>query len=102
MNPGDTALRVELARDEGEILASLAVMGELRPDLPDAAAYHRRVRALMEQGYRLALLKQRDAVVGCAGYRILETLGRGRFLYVDDLVVASGRRSQGFGACLFD
>ncbi len=39
-------------------------------------------------------------VVGLAGYRELENLLYGRFLYVDDLVVAPARQRDGLGARL--
>ena len=35
-----------------------------------------------------------------AGFRIGESLAWGRFLYIDDLVTLSSRRSRGFGAAL--
>ena len=43
-----------------------------------------------------------DAVVGLAGYRLTESLLRGRFCYVDDLVVLSDVRRGGLGARLLD
>jgi ribosomal protein S18 acetylase RimI-like enzyme len=42
------------------------------------------------------------AVVGAAGYRMQENLIRGRFCYVDDLVVAEDHRRHGVGALLLD
>ena len=37
-----------------------------------------------------------------AGYRILESLAWGKFLYVDDLITAERDRSRGFGQQLFE
>ena len=41
-------------------------------------------------------------MVGVAGYRMQENLIRGRFCYVDDLVVAEDHRRFGVGARLLD
>jgi GNAT superfamily N-acetyltransferase len=38
--------------------------------------------------------------VAVAGFRVLENLAWGRFLYVDDLVTLAACRSQGYGAKL--
>ena len=35
--------------------------------------------------------------VAIAGYRVMENLIHGQFLYVDDLVTATGDRGQGLG-----
>ena len=37
-----------------------------------------------------------------AGYRVLEKLSAGRFLYVDDLVTRAGDRSRAYGGHLLD
>ena len=99
---GDPDLHIAIAESDAEILASLPVLLELRPHLTDPAAALARIHLLMTEGFRLAVLRSRGEVVGCAGYRILDTLARGRFLYVDDLVVAGSRRSAGLGDHLFD
>ena len=54
------------------------------------------------QGYRLMAAWDGDAVIGAAGYRMQDNLIRGRFCYVDDLVVAEVHRRRGLGAKLLD
>jgi GNAT superfamily N-acetyltransferase len=61
-----------------------------------------RIQRQFTQGYRLLAAWQNGAVVGIAGYRIQENLIRGRFCYVDDLVVAETERRGGLGARLLD
>jgi GNAT superfamily N-acetyltransferase len=51
----------------------------------------------MESGYRLAYVEDASRVAAVAGFRILECLAWGKFLYVDDLVTDEGSRSKGHG-----
>lgn len=91
---------VRVAESDEEIGACCAVMHELRPHV-DAASFVTRVRARERQGgYRLAYLSEGGRPVTVAGFRLLENLAWGRFLYVDDLVSASHARSKGNGAAL--
>jgi len=50
----------------------------------------------------LAFLETEDEVRAVAGYRVLESLFSGKFLYVDDLVTREADRSRGYGSQLFD
>jgi GNAT superfamily N-acetyltransferase len=85
-----------------EILATCAVMRELRPHVPEAE-YVATVRRMMaSDGYRLAACHLDGAVAGVAGFRILEMLYSGRSLYVDDLSTAERFRSRGCGKALLD
>lgn len=74
-------------------------MVQLRPHF-DQGAFVAQVLRQMEGGYRLACAEHEGSVVGVAGYRILENLAWGRFLYVDDLVTEETWRSHGVGAAL--
>ena len=76
-------------------------MRELRPQLPDAATFIARVRRQARQGLPPAR-RLRGQVLALAGYRELENLIHGRFIYVDDLVADPQRRSRGLGARLLD
>ena len=74
----------------------------LRPHLADAARRIERVARQSQAGYRLLAAWDGDAVIGLAGYRPEENLIYGRFMYVDDLVVAASDRRGGIGARLLD
>ena len=89
-------MRVTLAESDDDVRSCHAVMRQLRPHL-DAEQLVERVRGQRAEGYRLALLRDGDALVAVAGYRLGNNLAWGRFLYVDDLVTDSARRSQGSG-----
>jgi GNAT superfamily N-acetyltransferase len=78
-----------------------SVMAQLRPHLT-ADSFVEQVQRQMSDGYVLLYAVVNGAVAGVAGYRILENLAWGRFLYVDDLVTDEARRSSGVGGALFD
>lgn len=92
---------VRIAETDAEILACHAVMSELRPHVAKDT-FVERVRRQEKDGYRLAYVAEEGRPVAAAGYRILENLAWGRFLYVDDLVTDEKLRSLGHGRALFD
>ena len=90
---------IRIAATNDDIARCFPVMAQLRPHLaPDE--FLARVRRQMEAGYRLALIEENGSVNSVAGYRILENLAWGRFLYVDDLVTDEAARSKGHGKAL--
>lgn len=97
----DLELDIHLARADAEILACWQVMHELRPAIRERD-FVARVRRQEATGYRLAYLKVPEGVIAVAGFRILENLAWGLFLYVDDLVTAAAHRSRGHGGVLLD
>ena len=98
------AARIAPAETEDEIRASFAVMRELRTGFADEAAYLDAVKRQMDAGYRLLLAwldgTEGAEIVACAGWRFVEMLAYGRFLYVDDLITAERHRSEGYGDAL--
>lgn len=82
---------------DAEVLACLPVMQELRPHLREGDAFVAQVRRQADHGYRLLALRRGGEILACAGYRVTESLVRGRFLYVDDLVTRNDERSRGHG-----
>jgi GNAT superfamily N-acetyltransferase len=92
---------VSLARNDQEIQSCFDVMAALRPHLKREQFVSRVRRQQEGSGYELAYLAA-GTVKAVAGFRISECLAWGKFLYVDDLVVGSSDRSQGYGGILFD
>ena len=78
------------------------VMRELRTHVHNAERFVERVQRQQKGGYLLAFLESEGEVRAVAGYRYLESLFSGKFLYVDDLVTRAADRSLGFGGQLFD
>ncbi|HZC19242.1 MAG TPA: GNAT family N-acetyltransferase, partial [Rubrobacteraceae bacterium] len=60
------------------------------------------VSRLRRSGYRLAFSAEDGEVRCVAGFRVVEFLAYGRFLYVDDLVTAEDARSEGHGKRMLD
>src|ERR1700738_4952460 len=61
-----------------------------------------RVQRQQKEGYLLAFLEAESEVRAVAGYRLVEKLLTGRYLYVDDLVTRESDRSHEYGSQLFD
>ncbi len=88
------------ATTDDQILATRAVMRELRPNVQEAE-YLTTIRRMMQtNGYQLVALCAEDTVLAVAGYRIMEMLYCGKILYVDDLNTDERYRSQGYGKTL--
>ncbi len=83
------------ASTDADIAACFPVMVQLRPRLA-AGEFVARVRAQMEQGYRLAALREAGAVRAVAGYRTGLNLAwleaEARRLGCDQLHLDSGRQ----------
>jgi GNAT superfamily N-acetyltransferase len=94
--------RIAIATTTEEILRCHPVMRELRPRFQNPEQFVDRLRRQQKEGYRLAFLESENEVRAVAGYRFLESLFSGKFLYVDDLVTRESDRSSGFGGELLD
>ena len=77
-------------------------MRELRPHFSGRKQFVERVVYQQREGYLLAYLEASNDVRAVAGYRFLESLFSGRFLYVDDLVTREQDRSLGYGTQLLN
>ncbi len=84
-----------------EIVSTFPVMCQLRTHL-DENEYLEKIKRMQCLGYRLAVATERGEVRCVAGFRIVEFLAYGRFLYVDDLVTAGDTRSEGHGERVLD
>ena len=94
--------RIALAHTPAEIGRCFEVMRELRPQFTDRKKFVEQVRRQQRSGYLLAFVEDGGEVRAVAGYRFIEWLFSGRFLYVDDLVTRANDRSVGYGARLMD
>jgi GNAT superfamily N-acetyltransferase len=85
------------AQSDADLRACFPVIQTLRPNLTGAAAFLAQVRRQESEGYRVMVGRLDGEIVAYAGYRFGESLSRGRFLYVDDLVTVPDMRSRGYG-----
>jgi GNAT superfamily N-acetyltransferase len=94
--------RIAIANTPEEIRRCHSAMRELRPLFYEPEQFVERVLRQQKEGYRLAFLESENQVRAVAGYRFLESLFSGKFLYIDDLVTRESDRSRGFGGHLLD
>ena len=94
--------RIAVAREPAQIARCFEVMRELRPHFTDRKKFVEQVRRQQHDGYELAFIEAGGEFRAVAGYRFLESLYSGRFMYVDDLVTRARDRSAGYGGKLFD
>lgn len=85
------------AETEADIRACFPVMRQLRPQLQTPEDLLANVTLQGEQGYRLLAVWDDGKPVALAGYRRLDNMIHGRFLYVDDLVTDAEGRGQRHG-----
>lgn len=95
-------IRLDRPDDPAGIAACFTLMRELRPHIENQSTLVAQVQRQFEDGYRLIAAHADEAIVGIAGFRVQENLVHGRFIYVDDLVVAADQRGHGVGARLLD
>jgi GNAT superfamily N-acetyltransferase len=91
---------VRHAASSEDLAACFPVIVQLRPFLGDAIEWQERVSSMARAGYRVLAAWDGGRATAVAGYRVMENLIHGRFVYVDDLVTADGRRGEGLGALL--
>lgn len=94
-------MKVQIAQTEAEIAQCFSVIVQLRPHLT-RDSFVAQVLRQQKEGYQLAFIETEGTVRAVAGYRLMEMLSRGRFVYVDDLVTDSQARSAGYGKALLD
>lgn len=85
---------------ENEINECFEVMKALRPKLTDAQELVTRVMRQQKESYRILGIEVNGRVVALAGYRELENLVHGKFIYVDDLISAPDSRGKNYGKVL--
>ncbi|HSH39096.1 MAG TPA: GNAT family N-acetyltransferase [Chthoniobacterales bacterium] len=93
---------IVVAESAEQIRHGYPVMRELRPHIATEEEFLTRVERQQKQGYLLAYVEAGDEIRAVAGYRYVDFLFQGHFMYVDDLVTRSIDRSAGFGGQLFD
>ena len=78
-------------------------MKALRTHLADEAEFVRRVDEVQRpEGYRLVGAFEDDDVVAVAGFRVLNELWGGRYIYLDDLSTLPESRRRGYARALLD
>ena len=84
-----------------EIRASFRVFTHLRPHLTEDNFVEQALRQI-QQGYIITAILEDSLVVSAAGYRFMEALAWGKFIYIDDFVTHPDARGKGYGGQLLD
>ena len=92
---------IGLAETPDAIAKCYPVLSQLRPHL-DREGFVEGVEHLMRSGYHLAYFEPENQIHAVAGFRLIENLAWGKYLYLDDLVTDENSRSRGYGRMLFD
>jgi GNAT superfamily N-acetyltransferase len=92
---------IQEATTDEEIASTFSVMRQLRLHLAEDE-YLETIKRMQRRGYRLAAVTECGETRCVAGFRIIEFLAYGKFLYVDDLVTAEDTRSGGHGKRMLD
>ena len=92
---------IKEAATDAEVSATFSVMRQLRSHLKEEE-YLEAMHRLRRSGYRMAFAAEGGEVRCVAGFRVIEFLAHGKFLYVDDLVTAENTRSEGHGKRMLD
>jgi len=92
---------VREAKDNAELTRCFPIMCQLRPQYT-LDSFVQRVTEQQAEGYRLAYLEVDSKVVSAAGFRVINNLAWGKFLYVDDLVTDENHRSLNYGSELLN
>ncbi|WP_035992817.1 GNAT family N-acetyltransferase [Paraburkholderia caribensis] len=90
-------LTLRHAETDADVMACFDVMHQLRPQLNSREEFLARVTLQRAQGYRLLGVWEDGKAVALAGYRRIDNLIHGRFIYVDDLITDEAGRGRGHG-----
>jgi len=93
-------VEVRIAESDAELEEAAGVLLQLRPAFDKAGLIAQIRKQQREHGYRVAYVSSSREVLCVAGFVVAMKLAWGKHLYVDDLVTAEGRRSQGAGAAM--
>lgn len=93
---------VLLAEDPKEIARCFLVYRELRPQVEGESVFVEQMLRQKKEGFILAFYKEGDEVASCMGFRIYETFGWGKILYIDDLITREKSRKKGFAKILLN
>ena len=84
-----------------EVNRCYPLMNILRPLLIESE-FSDQVSRQQEQGYHLVMLQEDHIPVSLLGYRLVENLIVGKFLYVDDLVTDPDLKQRGYASRLLN
>jgi len=97
-----TQYTLQHAETDAELAACFELVQQLRPHLRSAQEFIDQVTTQSAQGYRLLVVWDGERPVAAAGYRRMDNLIYGAFIYIDDLVTDANERGRGHGEQLIE
>lgn len=91
---------VELKTKE-ELLMGYSLLTKLYPDL-SLSEYEKQLDMMMPHNYFMLAVYEKSELIGLSGVWIGYKLWCGKYMELDNLVVAQSKRSKGVGAMMFD
>ncbi len=91
---------VELKTKE-ELLMGYSLLTELYPDLSHLE-YEKQLEVMLPNNYSMLAVYEENDIIGLSGVWLGHKLWCGKYLELDNVVVAEDFRSRGVGAMLFD
>ena len=91
---------VELKSKE-ELLMGYSLLKELYPDLT-LVEYEKQLEVMLPHNYSMLAVYEETEIIGISGVWLGHKLWCGKYLELDNVVVAQSWRSQGVGAMMFD
>lgn len=95
------AFSIQVLTQKAEMLPHLALIQQLSPSITEAR-YSTMLDDMLVHGYRMVSVWEADVCVGVSGIWVATKLYSGRYLEMDNVVVASTHRSKGIGKILND
>ncbi|MBM5584958.1 GNAT family N-acetyltransferase [Burkholderia pseudomallei] len=92
-----TSIILRHAESDADVKACFDVMRQLRPQLRSPDDMLSRVVSQRSQGYCLLAVWDEGKPVALAGYRRVDNMVHGRFVYVDDLITDKAARGRHHG-----
>ncbi|NVK62955.1 MAG: GNAT family N-acetyltransferase [Flavobacteriales bacterium] len=94
-------MEVRELKTKEEMLESLEVLREVYPTITQEE-YDRELDAMIPHNYGQVVVMDGETIAGLTGYWIGSKLWCGKYLELDNVVVAERYRSKGVGKMLFD
>src|SRR5579875_608504 len=94
-------MEIKQAKEKEDFLNCWEVIHELRPHL-DEDRYLTLMLYMLDEGYKLIYIEEKNRVVSICGYRTTTMLHRGRSIYIDDLCTLPKARGKGYAKKLLE
>jgi ribosomal protein S18 acetylase RimI-like enzyme len=94
-------MNIQILTDKNDILALLPLIQQLSPAITHERLYNL-LDDMLRRGYRLVTVWEEGTCVGLSGIWVGTKIYSGKYLEMDNVVVADTHRSKGIGKILTD